>query len=102
MPGGASAGQPEVGDVDVLARGFPTGHEHIGRLDVQVHETTVVQRVERVGNLVEQAQRTRGRHRAAGDQPGEIATIDHAHGDVEHAFELAEVIKRHDVGVGDR
>ena len=45
------AGDAEVGQ----QRGAVTAHEHVGRLDVQVHEAALVHRMCRAGNVAEQA-----------------------------------------------
>lgn len=81
---------------------LPCRHEHVGRLDVEVHQASRVHRVQRVGHLTEQPQRPRHGQRTAVDHAREVGPLDVAHRDVEVTVGLIEVVQRDDVGVVDR
>ena len=60
-----------------------------------------VRGVERVGHLGDHVHRARGRERAALDEVREVAAVDEAHVDEELAVDLAVVVDRDDVRVGE-
>ena len=102
VSGRSPPGQPEISKVDVFPRRLLTGHQHVRGLHVQMDETTFVQRVQRIGDLLEQPHRTLWVHRLTTDPARQIRTVDKPHRDVQHSVEFAEVVDRHDVGVIDR
>ena len=74
--------------------------QDVPRLHVAVHEAVGVRRVERGAHLVEDDERLVGlQAAAAGDECGEVDTLDVAHGDVEDALCLSRVVDRDDVRV---
>jgi hypothetical protein len=83
--GGDLAGEAEVGQVDLLAAGLG-GDQHIGGLDVSVHEPVLVGEVERLGHLGEQRQGARWLEPSLPlEQSHQIRPFHVAHGDEEHA-----------------
>ena len=96
------AGDAEVGEVGDPALGLlGPDQQHVGRLHVAVHERLGVRGVERVGHLGDHVHGARRRERAALDEVGEIAAVDEAHVDEELAVDLAVVVDRDDVRVGE-
>jgi hypothetical protein len=94
-------GDPEVGE----HRPVGTRQQHVGRLDVAVHDPLAVRVGEAGKDLYAELQRPVRRHRLA-DQVGQAAAVlDVGHDEVEMAFLLAVVVDGDDVGVleaGDR
>jgi hypothetical protein len=90
-PGDAEVGEPRI----------PVGvDDDVGRLDVPVHDPRVVRRLERHGDLGEDAARLlRGDGAPVGDERGQRAALDELHDEVGGVALLAEVVDRHDVGV---
>ena len=75
------------------------GEQHVLRLDVAVHETVAVRRVQRGGDLTDDRHRTRRRERALDPQLVlQAGALDQAHVDVEDPVDVAEVVHRDDVG----
>ena len=96
------AGDAEVGEVRDPALGLlGPDEQHVGRLHVAVHERLGVRGVERVGHLGDHVHGARGGQRAALDEVGEVAAVDEAHVDEELAVDLAVVVDRDDVRVGE-
>ena len=90
---------PEIGDVDTLGRLLD---QDVRRLDVSVHEPSVVCGVQRTRRLLEEEQRPRDAESSvAREQRFEIRSAHISHRDVEFAVSLARVVDRNDVRVVD-
>ena len=75
-------GEPEVREVGVVERHrrAPVDQEHVGWLDVAVHEAPLVRGAERPGDLRADRNRPLDLQRAAGaDQPAQVWVLDLAH-----------------------
>ena len=97
---GAGGGDPEVAE-ERAAAGLVD--EDVRRLDVAMHEAAGVDGIERRRELPADRQRPRRVECAGGaDQLAEIAAVDVAHRDVQHAVLGAGVIDRDDARVVDR
>nr|WP_246078351.1 hypothetical protein [Modestobacter excelsi] len=84
----------EVDDVDEVAR----GDQHVGRLDVAVHQTVGVRSGERLGDLADQVDRPRrGQRTGPLQQPADVLAVDQPHVDEQPAVDLPEVVDRDDV-----
>jgi hypothetical protein len=91
-------GQPEVGEVRVLAG----AEQDVGRLDVAVHDPARVRRVERARDLRDDVRGASGVEVLLGaHERAQVRALDVAHGDVQGAVVLARVVDRDDVGVVD-
>ena len=99
--GGGVLGQPEVGQVGVVLRLL--GDQHVGRLDVAVHEAAAVRGVERRRDLPDEPHGALGREPAlALDELAQVGALHVAHGEVEDAVGLAGLVDGDDVRVVDR
>ena len=77
--------------------------EHVGGLDVAVHETALVRFIQRLGDLLEQPERaTRLERPALGEQALQVGSLHQTHRDVELARDLARVVDRDDRRVVER
>ena len=96
------AGEPEVGEVDVLI-GALDGDQHVARLDVAMDQAPRMGRVECVRELRHQVDRALRLHGTrAVQQRSEVGALDVAHRDVQVTVALAGLVDRHDAGVIDR
>ncbi len=88
----------------VLLAGAVGGvQQHVGRLDVPVHQAVQVGRVQRRRHLGDDADRpVRGQRAQLVDQPADVAALDVAHGDEQHAVAVAGREDRDDVRVVHR
>ena len=87
---------PEVDQVDALLQAV-AADQGIARLDVPMHESVLVRRVERSSELGDDVDGAVGVQSALGAQePPEVRALDVAHGDVEQAIDLARVVDRDD------
>ena len=78
-------------------------HQHVGGLDVAVHEPARVGGLERRGHLGHDLRRARRRQRAFGrDQRPQVVAGDEAHREVEHPVLLARPEDGEDVGMVER
>ena len=95
-------GQAEVREVAMLlAAGYCD--EDVRGLDVPVHETLLVSRVQSLRDLLEQADRTARIERAAvARQLREVGPFDVAHGEEESAVLVSRLEDRNDVRVVER
>ena len=94
-----SSGQPEVGEIDMLAR----IEQHVGGLDVPMDETFRVCRIQGVRDLAADGERAGRVERALGAQERpQIRSLDEAHREVEATVDVACVVDRHDVRVLER
>ena len=92
-------GQPEVGEVGVSA----LVEEHVARLDVSMHKTSLVGCVERVRHLACDRERPLGRERPFPfEQRLQIASLDVPHGDEELTVVFARLEDRDDACVTQR
>ena len=92
-------GQPEVGEIDVLV----LVQQHIGGLDVPVHEALRMGGVQCARDLSADRQRPGRLERMLGAQQlCEVGSDDEAHGQVEAAVDIACVVDRHDVRMLER
>jgi hypothetical protein len=92
--------EPEPGDAEVGQReAVALVEQHVGRLDVAVDDPLLVRRVERVGRLVQPAQRDARLDVLAGAQPvGHGAASQELHHDERAPIVLADVVDRDHVG----
>ena len=107
---GAGGGEPgrvrvardaEVDEVDEVLAAVVDADQHVGRLDVAVHEALGVRRVQRAGHLAHDPDSARRRQRALPrEHLGEVGAVDQPHVDVELAVDLAVVVDRDDVRLG--
>ena len=96
------AAEPEVGQVDVLAAALGRD-EHVGGLDVPVHEAVFVGDIQRFGHLVEQPDGTGGLEPSLlAEEPLEVGALHVAHGDVELPVALGRVVDGQHVRMVDR
>ena len=96
--GAGGLGDPEVGDLRRSRR----RHQHVCRLHVAVHEPGAVRGVERVGDLLADADHVG--HREATlfvDEMAQGGPVDELHHDVRDAVVVAGVVGGDDVGVGE-
>ena len=85
--------KPEVGEIAVAA----LVEQDIRRLDVTVHKAALVRRVERVGDLLDQAESTfRFELALLSQEPLQIGAVDEPHRDVQLPGHLARVVDRDD------
>ena len=99
LPGGG-AGDAEVDQVGELVL-VVAAHEHVGRLDVAVHQPGRVRGVQRPRHLGQDPDRAARRHRALRlDHRGEVDAVDQPHVDEQRAVDLPEVVDRDDVRLG--
>ena len=100
--GAARLGEPEVGEIDVLARSLARD-ERVARLHVAVDQPARMRRVERLGQLPDELDRPRRLERTlAPQQLREVAAVDVAHGDVQQSVGVTGLVDRDDPGVVDR
>ena len=91
--------EPEVGQVDVAAG----VEQHVGGLDVPVHEAARVRGVERGGHRGDDRRRQLGLEPAlAAQQRAQVLALDVAHDLEQHAVLLARVVDRDDVRMVQR
>ena len=91
--------EPEVGQVDVILG----RDQHVGGLDVAVHEAARVGGVERGGDLADDPHRPVRRQLAlVVEQVGQIATLDPPHRDEQVVVGLTRLVERDDVRMVDR
>ena len=88
-------GDPEVGEVAVPGR----VEQHIGGLDVAVHQTVRVSRVEGRSDLLEHVEAASWLEPALAQQVSQRLALDEAHGDVDGVTGLAGAVDGHHVGV---
>ncbi len=80
----------------------PPAEQHVGRLHVTVHQAAGVRRVQRGGDLADDAEGPGRGQRAGRMQQAVHVLAGHvAHRDVQHAVGLARIEDRDDVGVFD-
>ena len=99
---GEPAAEAEIAKprVQGLIRAVIAGDEDVARLDVAMDEPGGVRGIQRAGHLLQDRHRgVRRQVTLAADHPLQIAAGDVAHGEVEHAVDLAGVIDRDDVGM---
>ena len=90
----ADVDDPEVGEVDEVAG----GQQDVRRLDVAVDDAGPVRRVERVGDLLDDADGPfRWQRAVGGEQGSQVAAPDQAHVDEHALLDHAEVVDRDDV-----
>jgi hypothetical protein len=87
--------QAEVGDARVALR----CDEHVGALDVAVHDALGVGGLDRLGDLPADVHRFGRRQRAAGQPVSQRDAVDERHGNEELAVVLGDFVDRTDVGV---
>jgi len=98
--GRLQACEAEVGQVHVLAA---TVEQHVGRLDVAVHETAAVRGVQRGGHLPDHRGGTGGVERAAVTQQAvQVGALHVTHDEVQPTVLLAGAVHRDHVGMVDR
>ena len=91
----------EVGEVgEAPLGGALPDQQDVGRLDVAVHQAFRVRGVERVGHLGEHVDRPLRRQRAAPQQRGEVDALDQPHVQEQASADLAVVVDRDDVRLG--
>ena len=93
-------GQPEVGQVHVIGPAGPRIHQHVGGLDVTVHETDGVGGVQGRGHRGDDRGHPRDGQRAQpAHQRSRVAARHISHGDEQHAVRVARFVHRDDVRV---
>jgi hypothetical protein len=94
--------ETEVAQVAVLAASLRR-HEDVARLHIPVHQTPLVRRIQGIGDLLDDRQRTVGREQALLLQHApEIDPLDVAHRDEQAPVVLARLVDRDDSRVVDR
>ena len=88
-------GQSEIEDLCLAA----LGDENVRRLDVAVHDSFGMRRVERVGHFDGERKQSLGFHRLPVDAMFQGDAIQELHGDERLAVLLADVVNGADVGV---
>ena len=89
------AGDAEVDQVGEVV----FGDQDVGRFDVTMHQADPVGGPQRRGDLLNDVDRALGLQRALGDDGLQVSADDQPHVDIQPAFDFAEMVDRHHVGV---
>jgi hypothetical protein len=92
---GGAAGDAEVDEVGEVV----VGQQDIGGFDIAVHQPGLVGAMQRRGDLFDDVNCTCGFERPSVEQSLQVGAVDQAHGHIEAAVDLADVVDRHDVRV---
>ncbi len=88
------AGDPEVDEVDEVGRTAATGAQHVGRLDVAVHQPVGVRGVQRGGDLLYDVDGCLRVERPTAQDGAQVGTLHQTHVDEELAVDLAVAVDR--------
>ena len=94
-------GEPEVGQVDLLVRAL-SGDQDVGRLDVAVHQSALVRRVEGRRHRAHDALDPVETELAPVDDLSQVRAWHVTHRQIEDALVLAAAVDRDDVGMLER